>query len=311
MIKPAPLDLNRFVRDMERMLSRLIGEHIEFRTVLDENAGFILADHSQMTQVLMNLVTNARDAMPNGGALTIETARVQVSSDSEPHLELEPGDYVRLMVKDTGYGMDRLTQERIFEPFFTTKEQGSGTGLGLCSVYGGVQQNRGRIFVDTELGKGTTFSVYLPSYEVPAAETEVIRSDNPSSGSETILLVEDETALRHMLHEALAKAGYRVWEAGNGAEGLEQWAASRGRIDLLVSDVLMPVMNGLTLARELTSRAPALSVIFMSGHADDVITNQGVLGPGIDLLPKPFLPDVLVQKVREVLDQKRIALLPR
>jgi CheY-like chemotaxis protein len=288
------------------MLSRLIGEHIRFETMLGPDVGAILADHNQMTGIMMNLVTNARDAMPNGGVLTITTSKVH-SDENHPIREgLEAGEYVCLAVSDTGHGMDRVTQEQIFEPFFTTKATGKGTGLGLCSVYGSVEQHHGHILVESEIGKGTTFSIYLPSIQVevmPGATQE--RVDSARSGSETILLVEDEGALRRMLREALAKAGYRVWEAANGKEALQQWQAACGRIDLLVSDVVMPVMNGVQLARELTSRSPSLPVIFMSGHAEDLITKQGVIDSEHELLPKPFLPELLVRKAREVLDQSR------
>jgi PAS domain S-box-containing protein len=307
MIKPAPLDVNGFVLDIERMLSRLIGEHIRFETSLGENVGAILADQNQITGIMMNLVTNARDAMPDGGVLTIATVRVN-SEDKAYQLPdgLESGEYVCLTVSDTGHGMDRVTQEHIFEPFFTTKEKGKGTGLGLCSVYGSVQQNGGRIAVDSEIGKGTSFSIYLPAIEaetVPPAEKQ--QNEGATAGSETILLVEDEDALRRMLREALAKAGYRVWEAGNGEEGLQQWQVANGKIDLVVSDVVMPGMNGLKLAQELMARSPDVPVIFMSGHAEDVITKQGVIDSERDLLPKPFLPEVLVRKVREVLDHAK------
>jgi PAS domain S-box-containing protein len=309
-IKPAPLEVNQLVADVERMLSRLIGEHIDFQTTLDPDAGWILADHSQMTAVLMNLVSNARDAMPQGGILTIATSRVGAGRQQPPrmHLSADSGDYVRLTITDTGHGMDAATRQHIFEPFFTTKEKGKGTGLGLCSVYGSIQQNGGRIFVDTEVGVGTTFSIYLPAHaHSRSPETRVVERRIVRSGTETILLVEDEAALRRMVREGLEKAGYRVWEAGNGVEALQQWETSRGRIDLLVSDVVMPLMNGLKLAQELAKRAPGLPVIFMSGHAEDVITRQGVLDAGLELLTKPFLPDVLVQRVREVLDQQDVA----
>jgi CheY-like chemotaxis protein len=303
-IKPAPLDVNALVIETERMLSRLIGEHIEFNTVLGANVGTILADHNQITNILMNLVTNARDAMPNGGSLTIKTERIRSGAGTAnvPD-DLDPGEYACLTVSDTGIGMDRLTQGHIFEPFFTTKEKGKGTGLGLCSVYGNVQQNRGRISLHSELGKGTSFSIYLPSIEAEASlapQEQEIRSG--VAGTETILLVEDEGALRRMVREALVKAGYRVYEAGNGVEALQQWDKTRGKIDLLVSDVVMPVMNGLKLAQELARRSPDLPMLFMSGHAEDVITRQGFIDAGRELLTKPFLPEALVKRVREVLD---------
>jgi PAS domain S-box-containing protein len=305
-IQPEPLAINKLVNDVEKMLRRLIGEHIELRTSLDPEAGFILADQNQMAAVLMNLATNARDAMPHGGALSIETRLVQVMAGSKlAQAELPPGKYLCLAVRDTGCGMDAEMQQHVFEPFFTTKERGRGTGLGLPSVYGGVQQNRGRIFFNSEVGKGTDFSIYIPSLE--RAGWHEPQADPPKAvrgGSETILLVEDETALRRMLREALSKAGYRVLEASNGAEALEQWDSRTKEIHLLVTDVIMPVMNGLKLAKELRARSKNLRIMFMSGHAEDVITNQGVLDPNLELLPKPFLPDALVRKVREVLDRE-------
>jgi PAS domain S-box-containing protein len=302
LIKPTPIEINGLVHDVERMLRRLIGEHIEFRTRLASDAGWIRADRNQMEAALMNLATNARDAMPRGGVLTIETARVEVPMGSE--LDLPAGWYVQLIVRDTGHGIDAQTRQHLFEPFFTTKATGKGTGLGLSTVYGGVEQNRGRIFVQTEMGKGSAFSIYLPSFDessmgtVPAVKSEEIRT-----GTETILLVEDESAVRRMLREALSHAGYRVWEASTGIEAIEQWEARIEEVDLLVSDIVMPGMNGLMLADELTKRSQRLRVVFMSGHADDVINQQGMSGALPDFLSKPFAPRALVTKVREVLDR--------
>jgi PAS domain S-box-containing protein len=304
MIKPRPLEVNQFVLDVQRILERVIGEHVELRTNLRADAGWIHADQNQMEGVLLNLSTNARDAMAEGGVLTIETERVEVLADRPiPGIDLDPGSYVRLAVKDTGLGMDGETQQHLFEPFFTTKEQGKGTGLGLSSVYGGVEQNRGRIGVSSELGKGSEFSIYLPRIEKPESVAAAPAAErNPMRGSETILLVEDETMVRRMLREALAKAGYRIWEAGNGAEAIELWAGRIEEIDLVVTDIVMPVMSGLRLVEELRKRRPGIRVICMSGHSEDVINRQHGAAP-LDLLQKPFLPGVLVRKVREVLDQ--------
>jgi PAS domain S-box-containing protein len=303
-VKPKPIAINELIQNLGRLLGRLIGEHIDFRTVLDPQAGWILADPNQMEAVLMNLVTNARDAMPNGGILTIESARVEIQADARsPVPDVPPGSYVRLIVRDTGHGMDAETQQHLFEPFFTTKERGKGTGLGLSSVYGGVQQNRGHITVASEVGKGTAFSIYLPFFE-PSGPNES-GTEHPaqaSPGTETILLVEDEIPVRRMLREALSRTGYRVWEAGNGAEALQQWGSQIHKIQLLVTDIVMPVMSGLQLANELRHRSPKLKVLFMSGHAEEMINNQGVLNSAQEFLPKPFLPDALVCKVREVLD---------
>jgi len=305
LIKPKSFEINHLVRDVERMLRRIIGEHIEFRTQLDAEAGWIQADVNQMETVLLNLATNARDAMPNGGVLSIETTHVEVVADRRKwSQEPPPGSYVRIVVKDTGQGMDAETQRHLFEPFFTTKQGGKGTGLGLSSVYGGVEQNHGQIFVMSELGKGTTFSIFLPRIESPKpSESRPTSPDDLSQGTETILLVEDENGVRRMLREVLSKAGYRVWEAENGAKAIEQWVGQIRQIDLVVTDIVMPVMNGLKLAEELRSLRPELKIIFMSGHAPEMINSQGGSDPAPDLLSKPFLPSALVRKVREVLDQ--------
>lgn len=307
LIKPKPLKINVFVQDVERMLRRIIGEHIELRTELDPDAGWILADRNQMEGVLLNLATNARDAMPDGGALLISTSHVELGAhQTSPQPELAPGSYVRLVVRDTGNGMDRETQQHLFEPFFTTKQVGEGTGLGMSSVYGSVEQNHGRIFLESALGKGTTFSIYLPRQEESiSGASRAGEISTLSQGVETILLVEDENSVRRILREVLTSAGYRVWEAGNGAEAITQWGSELERIDLLVTDIVMPVMNGLRLAEELRNRRPTLKVIFMSGHAEEVINRQ--TGPYSlpEVLQKPFLPDALVRKVREVLDVPR------
>jgi PAS domain S-box-containing protein len=303
LIKPKPLEINVFVQDVDRMLRRIIGEHIELRTTLDPDAGWIHADRNQMECVLLNLATNARDAMPHGGILSIETARVETADRKSPQPELAPGSYVLLLVRDTGNGMDRDTQQHLFEPFFTTKQQGKGTGLGMSSVYGSVEQNHGRIFLESELGKGATFSIYLPRREAPAsAESQLSLAGGLCHGTETILLVEDEAPVRRMLREVLSSAGYRVWEAANGADAITKWGADLERIDLLVTDIVMPIMNGLRLADELCMRRPALRVIFMSGHAEEVINRQTGPNPTPEILQKPFVPDVLVRKVREILD---------
>ncbi len=304
-ISPKPLDINQLVQDIERMLRRLIGEHIELRTVLAADAGWVVADPNQMEAALMNLATNARDAMPLGGLLTIETVRADIVADprnSQP--TLAAGSYVRLVIRDTGHGMDAETQQHIFEPFFTTKERGKGTGLGLSSVYGAVEQNGGRIFVTSGIGQGTTFSIYLPRFEqAESSEAEPATVKSEVEGTETILLVEDEAPVRRMLREALCGAGYRVWESCDGADALEQWGPQIERVDLVVTDVVMPLMSGLKLAEELRKLRADIKVIFMSGHADEMLDRQGALDPAVDRLAKPFTPAALVRKVRETLDQ--------
>ncbi|MES1260419.1 MAG: ATP-binding protein, partial [Acidobacteriota bacterium] len=258
MIKPRPFEMNRFVRDVQRILERVIGEHVELRIVLGDDAGWVHADLNQMEGVLLNLSTNARDAMPEGGVLTIATRRLEVPADhAVTGLDLQPGPYVCLVVSDTGHGMDAEARQHLFEPFYTTKEKGKGTGLGLSSVYGSVEQNRGRIAVASETGRGSEFSIYLPRIEPPEpAVAAPPAAHGLVQGTETILLVEDEAAVRQMLREALNKAGYRVWEAGDGAEAITQWASRIDQIDIVVTDLVMPVMNGLRLSEELRLRLP-------------------------------------------------------
>jgi PAS domain S-box-containing protein len=304
-IQPKVIKVNELIREIDGMLRRLIGEHIELKLALSDGVGWIRVDPNQMEAVLMNLASNARDAMPRGGVLCVATERVDVSAEHPPVEDLAPGPYVCLSVADTGQGMDAATLQHIFEPFFTTKQMGKGTGLGLSSVYGGVEQNGGRIAVESEVGKGSTFSIYLPRVDEPGSthieKCAVMRC--AQRGSETILLVEDEVPVRRMLRDALTTAGYRVWEAANGADALEHWANRADAIDLLVTDVIMPVMNGLQLAEELRKRHSDLSVLLISGHSEEMISNQGMLRSDLVLLSKPFVPAQLVSKVRQVLDQ--------
>ena len=304
MIKPRAFEVNQFVHNIERMLKRVIGEHIELRTSLHPDAGWIHADLNQMEAALLNLSTNARDAMADGGVLSIETAPIDVTPHHlPPNTDLPPGQYVCLAVRDTGHGMDPETKQRLFEPFYTTKERGRGTGLGLPSVLGGVEQNHGRIFVASEPGKGSVFSIYFPRIAPPETSREHLSSQSKqyTGGSETILLVEDEVTVRRILREALIKSGYRVWEAGNGAEALKLWGADISRVDLVVTDVVMPVMNGLRLIDELRRLRPDIKSLCMSGHSDDLLAQQTSQNAP-ELLRKPFLPELLVLKVRQLLD---------
>lgn len=307
MLRPEVLNLNDIVRDTQRMLRRLIGEDIQLVYRLDPDLGGVEADVSQVHQVLMNLCLNARDAMPRGGKLTIETANASNVTADMPFagndVEVRPGDYVTLSVSDTGHGMSQATQERIFEPFFTTKEQGKGTGLGLATVYGIVRQSEGHILIESALGKGTTFRIYLPRVErsVPAENApEAVPS---LAGTETILLVEDETEVRRLAASSLRSYGYHVVEAADAEEALRLYDTCKGTADILLTDVVMPGMTGVELSKRLLSLSPNLKVIFVSGYADSVMLRHGVLDTGVSLLQKPYSPADLAAKVRETLAQ--------
>ncbi|MCI0461353.1 MAG: PAS domain S-box protein [Gemmataceae bacterium] len=299
------LDLNTLVSNLEKMLRRLIGEDIEIVIEQEPLLGQVKADPGQIEQVLLNLAVNARDAMPRGGTLTLTTANVDLD-DAWAHSRPEtvPGPYVQLAVRDTGCGMNAETKARIFEPFFTTKEVGKGTGLGLATVYGIVKQSDGHIEVESELGHGATFRVYLPRLEKLAPDS--LSLEEPASiprGKETVLLVEDEENVRQFLHYSLRLSGYRVLEAGSGQEALTLCEQHKGEIDLLVTDVIMPHMNGRELAERATTIQPDLRVLYISGYTDNVLDNHGILAPGTAFLYKPVTPKALAEKVREVLDR--------
>jgi two-component system cell cycle sensor histidine kinase/response regulator CckA len=297
-------DLNVVVRDIERMLSRMIGEDIDLRTILQDDLGNIKADPSQIEQVIMNLVVNSRDAMPKGGKLAIETARVYLDETyAQNHIEPAPGDYVMLAVSDTGVGVSEEVRQHIFEPFFTTKESGKGTGLGLSTVYGIVKQLGGHIWVYSEPDKGTTFKVYFPlvieeadEYKHPPEPIIIPR------GTETVLLVEDAEMVRNLARDVLKSRGYNVFEAGDVATARFICQQYEREIDLLLSDVVMPRRNGVDLANELLELHPEMTVLYMSGYTEDAIVNHGVLEPGVNFIQKPFSADVLAIRVREVLD---------
>jgi PAS domain S-box-containing protein len=303
-LQPVSLDLNNIVSDMNKMLRRLIGEDIMLTAKLADGLRTIKADPGQVEQVLVNLVVNARDAMPYGGHLTIETVNVELGIDyAKTHLGVNPGNYVMLAVSDTGTGMSEEVRGRIFEPFFTTKDKDKGTGLGLSTVYGIVQQSGGSIWVYSEPDQGTSFKVYLPegdsvieSHERRAVEEEVAR------GSETVLLVEDEDVVRGLAAHILEDAGYRVIKARGGDEAIEFCSQETEPIDLLLTDVVMPEKSGKEVADRVTSMRPRLKVLFMSGYTDEAIVNHGVLDSGIEFIQKPFTPLALSKKVREVLD---------
>jgi two-component system cell cycle sensor histidine kinase/response regulator CckA len=297
------VDLNAIVQDMERLLRPLIGENIELVTRLEPNVGRTRADAGQLEQVIMNLVVNAKDAMPDGGKITIQTASAELDDAyRREHTYIQPGSYVMLSVSDTGCGMDKETQSRIFEPFFTTKEKGKGTGLGLSTVYGIIKQSGGYIFAHSELGHGTTFRIYLPRVEDAAEATDTVKATSSDlAGSETVLLVEDEESVRQLVAETLSSRGYQVLEAENGEEALKLAADSSRTIDLMITDVVMPGISGRELARELVKTRPQTKVLFLSGYTEDAVVHQGVLEPDTAFLQKPFTLQNLAKKVREVL----------
>ncbi len=305
-LEPAVLDLTAVVTGLTSMLQRVIGEDVEFAIVPGMGAGRILADQGQLEQVLMNLVVNARDAMPHGGRLTIQTARVEIDrAFTARHPEVVPGVYAMLAVSDTGSGMNPEVQARIFEPFFTTKEVGKGSGLGLSTVYGIVRQHEGCITVESELGRGSTFRVYLSRVaDAIEASVPVATPTEAPRGVETLLVVEDEAEVRALVRDALAMTGYKVLEAADGRAALRIAEEEAGHIHLLVTDVVMPGLNGAQVADRLKASHPETRVLYMSGYTDDRIGHHGVLTPGTILLSKPFTPDALARKVREALDAR-------
>jgi signal transduction histidine kinase/ActR/RegA family two-component response regulator len=305
-LAPAIVDLSEVVTRLDKMLQRLIGEDIELKTVPGSNLHLVKVDPAQIEQVIMNLAVNARDAMPAGGSLTIETANVVLDEAyAQTHPGVRPGPHVLLAVSDTGAGMDAQTQLRIFEPFFTTKEVGKGTGLGLSTVFGIVQQSGGHIGLYSEPDKGSTFKVYFPKTE-DLAHVPATLATQPATlaGSETLLLVEDEQQLRNLARVILEKNGYQVMEAQNGEEALLLSERFSGSIDLLVTDVIMPKMNGRQLAEKITASRPTTPVLYISGYTDSTIVRHGVSENGIYFLQKPITPDTLLRKVREVLDRR-------
>ncbi len=303
LLQPRIIDLNGLVADMENMLRRLIGEDIDLMIALAPDVGRIKADRSQVEQVILNLVVNARDAMPRGGRLTIDTTNVVLDeSYVGDHVGVEPGKYVRLAVSDTGCGMEPDVQARIFEPFFTTKAVGKGTGLGLSTVYGIVKQSNGHIALYSEPGAGSTFKLYLPRVDSGAAVEEAnARTRALPRGNETILLVEDNEVVRKATSQMLRQNGYDVLEASEAIEAIGVFEGALRPVHLLLTDVIMPGLNGRELAERLTSRAPNLRVLFMSGYTDDAISRHGGLSDDIVFLEKPFACDALIAKVQEAL----------
>jgi PAS domain S-box-containing protein len=306
-IEPKVVNLNSLVGDLERTLLRLIGEHIQLTTRLAPQLGSIKADPAQLEQIMLNLAINARDAMPNGGQLKFETANVTLmDEDVSGQLELQPGEFVRLTVSDTGIGMSAEVKAHLFEPFFTTKELGRGTGLGLATVYGIVKQNRGSIWVDSEPGQGATFQIYLPRVDesvTPQPQPEWMVA--LPQGSETILLVEDEPQVRELAAKMLSAHGYRVVVAANGLEALKAAEEIDDRFDLLITDVVMPWLSGPELVAKLKQKRPDLKVLYVSGYGDEMIAHHGVLEPDVVLLSKPFTAGLLAQKIRQLLESTK------
>ena len=289
-LEPKLFDLNEVVADMDQMLERLIGEDIQLVSIRRSGLGQVKADPGQIEQVILNLVVNARDAMPQGGKLTIETANVELDEDyARTHVAVQPGAHVMLGVSDSGCGMDAETQAHLFEPFFTTKKKGEGTGLGLATVYGIVKQSGGNMWVYSEPGQGTTFKVYLPRVgEAAGTIAPPTPVADSASGVETILLVEDEKAVRELAARTLERNGYTVLTAADAAEATQLAQRHGHRIHLLLTDVVMPEVNGRQLAQRLASLRPGIKVLYMSGYTDDAIVHHGVLEPGVAFLQKPF-----------------------
>jgi CheY-like chemotaxis protein len=306
-IEPRVCNLNELVLEMDKLIRRLIGEDIELITLADPDLERVQIDPAQIEQVLVNLVVNARDAMPQGGRIVIETANVALDAAyTRNHASMDEGSYVMLAVSDTGIGMDAETQEHIFEPFFTTKGPGKGTGLGLATCYGIIKQHGGYIWPYSEPGRGTSVKIYLPRAEA-AAEELPRREDiiEQTRGTEAILLVEDETAVRNLAVRVLRDCGYTVQEACDGLEALQLIETGGDAFALLVTDVVMPRLGGRELADRLRARQPDLKLLFMSGYTDDAIIYHGRLNPGVNFLHKPFAPSTLARKVRQVLDSGR------
>jgi signal transduction histidine kinase len=305
-VEPQILDLNSVMTDIDKMLRRIIGEDIELKTILQPYLWSVKADPAQIEQVIVNLAVNARDAMPDGGRITIETTNTVLDeSYTADHLNVKPGQYILLAVSDTGIGMTEEVKTHLFEPFFTTKEEGKGTGLGLATTYGIVKQSGGDIWVYSEVGQGSTFKIYLPRVEVAAKS--VVSSEVEVTiprGNETILLVEDDPEVRTLTRLILHGQGYTLLEAVNGQEALLLFSRYSGPIHLVLTDVIMPGLNGKALIQQLRQTQPQIKILFMSGYTDNVIAQHGVLDPGLAFLQKPFSPAILARKVREVLDRK-------
>ncbi len=299
------LDLNILIKDLEKMLHRIIVEDVELITFLADDLGRVKTDPGQIEQVVMNLTINARDAMPKGGKLTIETTNVELDEEyARDHVATKPGQYVMLSVSDTGVGMTQEVKERAFEPFFTTKDKGKGTGLGLSTVYGIVKQSGGNIWIYSELGKGTTFKIYLPRVDEPPEEmVEKVMKEELPRGSETILIVEDNEEVRKLAMRVLEKQGYNVLEASNGDDALHLPKERKESVHLILVDVVMPGISGRQFVEQFKEVCRDCKVLYMSGYTDNTIVHHGVLEKGMNYIQKPFTVEGLARKVREVLDK--------
>jgi signal transduction histidine kinase/CheY-like chemotaxis protein len=296
------INLNNLLENLTKMLVRMIGENIKIRMHLDPSAGNLMADPGQIEQIIMNLVINARDAMPDGGSITIETQEFALDEEyCNIHAEVVPGTYVALYVTDNGVGMPPEVMEKIFDPFYTTKAKGTGTGLGLSTVYGIVKQHKGHIYVYSELGNGTTFKIYFPRIETDAEDKTQKVFPAMAKGVETILVADDEVSIRKLIRDTLEPLGYRIIEAADGEEALELFRQSEYKIDMLLTDVIMPKMTGKKLVEALLAEQKEFKVLYMSGYTDNVIVHQGILDENVEFINKPLIPSLLTKKIREVL----------
>jgi CheY-like chemotaxis protein len=302
-IDPRPLNLNSIIEKTEKLLSRLIGEEIRLNTIFHDRELIVVADSTQIEQILMNLATNARDAMPDGGELVIETRAIYLDEEFiRKHSGEKTGMYAMISVSDTGSGMDDDIMKKVFEPFFTTKEVGKGTGLGLAIVYGIVKQHDGFIEISSEMGRGTTFRILLPIVAETVQEKRSPDYSHIRKGAETILLVEDDMMVRELNRDVLEKFGYTVISAEDGEEAVRKYLENRGNIQMLLLDVILPKKNGREVYDEISSYDPQIRTLFMSGYTDDLIHKKGIFDSSVNFLPKPVSPMKLLQKVREVLD---------
>jgi CheY-like chemotaxis protein len=304
-LNPQPVNLNEIIRKVERLLLRLMGSDVELKTILADSNITVLADAGQIEQVLMNLATNARDAMPDGGYLYIETQLVELDEESAKTRDLRKhGVYAVITVTDSGVGMDDKTRERIFEPFFTTKDLGKGTGLGLAMAYGIIKQHRGYIEVESEIGMGTTFRIYLPAHQVAAEDALSVELSPIEGGTETVLVAEDDETVRNLTSSMLEQFGYTVIQAVDGEAAVNKFMENRDKVQLLVLDVIMPKKNGKEVYEKIRIFQPDIKALFLSGYTADIMHQKGLLDKGVNFILKPIPMNNLLRKVRTILDKK-------